>query len=37
MEEFKYVQESVCAIYKAFYAAKREAYTAKREAVNAPS
>lgn len=37
VEEFKDVQESVCAIYKAFYAAKHEAYTAKREAFNAPS
>ena len=30
VEEFKDVQESVCAIYKAFYAAKHEA-------LNAPS
>lgn len=32
--EFKAVQESVCAIYEAFYAAKHKAYTAQREAIS---
>lgn len=37
VEEFKDIQESVCAIYEAFYAAKHKAYAAQREALGTPS